>query len=61
MVIHNEFEIGDIVYLITDSNHSFRLVTGFKVTLNDVKYILGCEHYESLHESIEISKEKNIL
>jgi len=61
MVIHNEFEIGDIVYLITDTNQAKRMVIGFKVTLNDVKYILGCEHYESLHESIEISKEKNIL
>ena len=59
MVIDNEFEFGETVYLITDSDHFPRLVTGFSLRKHSIMYELSCGTSCSTHMNYEITKEKN--
>jgi hypothetical protein len=59
MNINNKFEIGEIVYLVTDPEQFPRLVFGFLVSENSLLYRLACGVVTSDHYSMEISKEKN--
>ena len=61
MLIDNKFEIGDIVYLETDTEQSERIVTGFYVRDNTLTYGLSCGICESWHYDFEITLEKNVL
>lgn len=61
IVIDNKYEIGDIVYLKTDSDQFIRIVTSIRVYKNgDVTYGLGCGTEDSAHYDFEISYDKNI-
>lgn len=56
------YKFGQIVYLKTDTNQSPRIITGFSLRPNrSVMYYLGQGNQESVHFSIEISEEKDIL
>jgi hypothetical protein len=57
MVIDNIFDIGDVVYLITDHEQEARIVTHLIVTGGDVQYNLSCGLTLTTHYGIEISKE----
>jgi hypothetical protein len=61
MLIENKFNIGDTVYLKTDTDQNERIVTGLNIRLNSISYALSCGENESYHYEFEISKEKNIL
>jgi hypothetical protein len=62
MFINNKFNLGDIVYLITDIDQRARIITGIKVRMNDLLvYELACNCEETNHFEVEISSEKNIL
>jgi hypothetical protein len=61
MIIDNEYEIGDSVYLKTDTEQKRRMVTGLFILPNTLQYRLSCESTESYHYSIEISSEKSYL
>lgn len=62
MYINNKFNLGDVVYLITDIEQRPRIVTGIKIRMNDlIIYGLSCIHEETNHYEVEISIEKNIL
>ena len=62
MFINNKFNLGDVVYLITDIEQRPRIVTGIKLRMNDLLvYELACICKETNHFEVEISKEKNIL
>jgi hypothetical protein len=61
MVISNDFEFGDIVYLKTDSEQKPRIVFAIKVYKSDILYELACGTTNSMHYPFEISKEINVL
>ena len=56
-----KFKIGDIVYLITDSDQLDRIVTGLYIRSGSMTFGLSCGTNESWHYSIEISSERDIL
>ena len=57
-----EFQIGDIVYLKTDEEQKDRIITSIRLCAdNGVLYSLSCGMSETIHYSIEISPEKNVL
>lgn len=61
MIIDTEFNIGDNVYLKTDSEQKKRIVTGYCVRKTSMSYLLSCSTEESTHYDFEITKEIDIL
>lgn len=61
MTINVKFRIEETVYLKTDPDQYPRIVLGYVVYTNTIKYILGQSVDESMHLDIEISKDKNLL
>lgn len=59
MVIDNKFNIGDIVYVVTDPDQMGRIITSFEVTPGNVLiYRCYCGTVNSNHYDFELSKEK---
>lgn len=58
MLIDNKFEIGDCVYLTTDNGSLARVVTGFRVTQNQIIYYVAQGIHETCHYDYELSKER---
>lgn len=61
MLIDNQFEIGDVVYLKTDKEQSPRIVYCIKVLKDGYLYDLACGTTTSSHYDFELSKEVNVL
>ena len=62
MNIKTKYNIGQIVYLITDEEQLGRMVTSIVVLQENVySYVLKFGVNESQHFEIEISSEKDIL
>lgn len=61
MVIDNEFNLKDIVYLITDSEQLPRFVCEIQIYDGGIMYRLCNGAQTSSHYTYEISKEKNII
>lgn len=59
MEIKNEFNIGEIVFLITDENQLERIVTGLIIRKDSIIYYLSCGTTETSHYSFEIATNKN--
>lgn len=60
MVIDNKYNLGDIVYLITDEEQEKRIVTQIKLFPGGLIYQLAIGNEHSEHYEIEISKEKQL-
>lgn len=61
MLIKNEHEIGDIVYLVTDPEQCRRIITSMEIFFTgEVIYKLAVADSVSAHYAFEISKEVNI-
>jgi hypothetical protein len=59
MMIENKFEIGEIVYLKTDTDQIPRIITAIQVHANGcIDYLIICGTNEYWGVDIEISKEK---
>ena len=61
MVINNQFNLGQIVYLISDHESHQRIVTGIEVNPVGLLYRLVFGTTESWHFDMEISNEKGII
>lgn len=61
MNINFKYDIGDIVYLITDNEQNKRIVTGYHISFKQILYRLSCGTSETSHYEIEISSEKSIF
>ena len=61
MVIETSFELGQIVYLVTDCDQRRRVVTQIKITPTGILYNLSCGTQNSDHYECEISTEVNVL
>lgn len=58
----HRYEIGDIVYLVTDVDQNPRIVTGFIIEeKQSLLYIIGCGSTDSRHFEYEITHEKTIF
>ncbi len=60
MFIENEYSIGDIVYLKTDSEQLERMVFAIEVSSTGLLYRLSCGIGNTYHYGIEMSTEKDI-
>lgn len=59
MEINNKYTIEEVVFLITDTDQSSRIITGIQVSKNNLLYRLALGTTDSWHFEFEISKEKN--
>jgi len=62
MVIDNKYELGQIVYLVTDTDQQPRMITMFKIFpgSTSIMYQLSFGREFSDHYDCEISTEENI-
>ena len=59
MIIDNEFDLGEMVYLKTDADGFVRVVTTLMVgSSRSIVYVLTCGTIESRHYACEISRTK---
>ncbi len=61
MFIKNEFNIGQEVYLKTDSDQKLRLVTSINIRSGRISYELSCGETNSWHDDFEITLDKDIV
>lgn len=62
MLVDNKFNVGDYVYLKTDTEQIQRLVTGITIDLNGgLTYTLVAGVEQSFHYDLEMTKEKNYV
>lgn len=61
MLIDNKFNIGDIVYLKTDSEQQTRIIFCIEVYKNEIVYKLCAGTVVSTHYEFEISAEKDVV
>jgi hypothetical protein len=61
IVLDNENELGDIVYLKTDVNQYPRMVTAFKYSGGGITYQLSSGTLDCWHFGIEVSKTRDGL
>lgn len=61
MIIDNKFNLGEIVFLKTDTDQKERIVLQISVRETGYLYELGCGGTSSWHYAFEISQEKNVL
>jgi hypothetical protein len=61
MIIENKFNLGDSVYLSTDSDQHKRIVVGICVWPCGIKYELGYGSITTWHHEIEMSIEKDVI
>ncbi len=61
MIIQNNFNLGQFVYLITDNDQRQRLVTAICVRTNFLEYQLSLGSGSSWHQEFEISETVDVL
>lgn len=62
MVIENEYEIGQTVYLKTDPGQLPRMITSIEVfKQGEILYSINSGNMPSKHYAFELSHEKNII
>lgn len=61
MVIDNKYELGEIVYLVTDTEQAARIITGIIIRPTGIIYYLSCGKEEGNHYEIEMSRERNMV
>lgn len=59
MLIDNKYDIGDEVFLKTDTDQYPRMIISIRVNKYDLVYELTCGTVTSYHYDFEMSKEKN--
>lgn len=61
MTINNKFNIEEIVFLITDTDQSKRIITAIQVSKNSLLYRLACGTSDSWHFEYEIERDKQFI
>lgn len=56
-----KFDIGQIVYLKTDTEQRERIVLGMNIKPGGIYYSLGCGVDESWHYDFEITTQRDII
>ena len=60
-MVELDYQLSDIVYLITDSEQETRIVTSITITTSGVTYGLNCGVVYSEHYAFEIAKGEDII
>jgi len=55
------FNIGESIYLRTDTEQLERLVIGINIRENSIRYVVSCGTNESWHYAFEMTKDRDIL
>lgn len=61
ILIESDYDLGDIVFLKTDSEQKERIVTAIQKTPNGIMYRLAQSTTDTWHYALEFTKEKDIL
>lgn len=61
MVIDNKYNIGDMVYLLTDEEQKKRIVTALFIECGSIQYKLTNGSTSSFHYDFEITTTKQVL
>ena len=61
MTIDNKYNIGELVYLVTDIDQDLRIITAIKIEANSIMYEVSCGASSCIANDYEISKEKNLI
>lgn len=62
IVVENEYDFGDIVYLKTDNEQLPRMITSIEVFKNgELLYKLACGTVTTPHYEYEISSQKDVV
>lgn len=62
MTINNKYNIGQIVYLLTDREQCERIITCIQiVSMNNISYQLSCGIAASWHYDYEIISNKDLV
>ena len=61
MRIDTKYDIGETVYLKTDTDQKQRMIRQITVKRNGLEYNLVCGSDESWHEDFEFTTEKDVL
>lgn len=61
MFIENKYNLGDIVYLITDEEQKKRLITSIKINPNGIIYELTQSTVAEWYYDMEFSSERDII
>lgn len=62
MTISNKYELGQIVFLLTDHDQCERIITGIQVSGNNqLTYHLSCGIVESWHYDYELVSNKDLV
>jgi hypothetical protein len=61
MNITTKYDIGSLVYLVTDSEQLDRMITGIKINPSGLVYTLAEGTNETFHYEIELSDKRNII
>ena len=56
-----KYKIGSMVYLLTDTTQSIRIVTGIRITIGETMYELSCGSSASNHYEFEMHDSKDCL
>lgn len=56
-----EHDCGEMVYLKSDPDQIPRVVVGYELRDNRIRYILRQETTECVHQDIEISKKEDVI
>jgi hypothetical protein len=59
MKINNQFAIGDVVYLKTDTEQKPRIITAIKITQSNLSYEVTHCTYATWHYDFEMSQTKD--
>lgn len=58
--IELDYDIGDLVYLVTDQEQFLRMVTEIRISPTSVMYMVSCANESSEHYAIELSSDPKI-
>lgn len=61
MIVDNQFELWDCVYLKTDCDQKQRIVTGIIIEESGIQYRVAEGSNTSWHYAKEITTEKNVI
>ena len=58
MTINNKYNLGDFVYLLTDTDQRTRVITAIMVNPGSIEYGLRCGTEDSWHFECELSPDR---
>lgn len=61
MEIKTKYEIGQVVFLITDEDQKKRMITSIRISCNGIMYNLSCGTEDTVHYEIEIAEVKTYV